>query len=94
MTYPYILMWLEGPLQSWGYDSRYGRRDTLSFPTKSGVLGMICAALGADGEQKELLVILAELDFQVLAFPRKESDSTPFFAANSARFSDGWLRIR
>lgn len=77
MTHPYILMWLEGPLQSWGYDSRYGRRDTLSFPTKSGVLGMVCAALGAGGEQKDLLTKLAGLDMQVLAFPRQEGDKTP-----------------
>lgn len=77
MTHPYILMWLEGPLQSWGFDSRYGRRDTLSFPTKSGVLGMVCAALGAGGEQKDLLAKLADLDMQVLAFPRSEGDNTP-----------------
>ncbi|WP_299139121.1 type I-E CRISPR-associated protein Cas5/CasD [uncultured Vibrio sp.] len=77
MTNPYILMWLEGPLQSWGYDSRYGRRDTLSFPTKSGVLGMVCAALGAGGKQKDLLANLNHLDMQVLAFPRKEKDAAP-----------------
>lgn len=77
MTHPYILMWLEGPLQSWGYDSRYGRRDTLNFPTKSGVLGMVCAALGAGGEQKDLLAKLADHDMQVLAFPRKEGDKMP-----------------
>lgn len=74
MTDPYILMWLEGPLQSWGYDSRYGRRNTLSFPTKSGVLGMVCAALGAGGEQKDLLAKLAHLDMQVLSFARTGKD--------------------
>ncbi|AUI88996.1 type I-E CRISPR-associated protein Cas5/CasD (plasmid) [Vibrio azureus] len=77
MTHPYILMWLEGPLQSWGYDSRYGRRDTLSFPTKSGVLGIVCAALGAGGEQKDLLAKLAELDMQILAFPMKREGKVP-----------------
>lgn len=46
MSQPYLLLWLEGPLQSWGHDSRFGRRETLHFPTKSGVLGMVCAALG------------------------------------------------
>ena len=62
-------MWLEGPLQSWGYDSRYGRRDTLNFPTKSGVLGLICSALGKGGKQNEFLAEFAQLDMQVLAFP-------------------------
>ncbi|MBF0376319.1 MAG: type I-E CRISPR-associated protein Cas5/CasD [Desulfamplus sp.] len=51
----YILLWLEAPLQSWGSDSKFGRRDTLPFPTRSGVLGIVLCALGASGEQKELL---------------------------------------
>ena len=68
MNDPYILLWLEAPLQSWGFDSRFGRRDTLSFPTKSGVLGLICCALGAGGPQKRLLKEFADLDMQVLAF--------------------------
>jgi CRISPR-associated Cas5-like protein len=38
-------MWLEGPLQSWGDHSKYGRRDTLTFPTKSAIYGMILAAM-------------------------------------------------
>lgn len=81
MNNPYILMWLEGPLQSWGYDSRYGRRETLAFPTKSGVMGIVCAALGAGGEQTQLLASFSELDMQVLAFPptdkRKQTVNTP-----------------
>ena len=51
MSNSYILLWLEAPLQSWGFDSKFGRRDTLTFPTKSGVLGLVCSALGAGGEQ-------------------------------------------
>ena len=37
-----LLLWLEAPLQSWGAGSRYGRRDTLPFPTRSGILGLLC----------------------------------------------------
>jgi CRISPR system Cascade subunit CasD len=55
MENQYVLLWLESPLQSWGADSKFGRRDTLSFPTRSGVLGMVCAAMGASGEQRDLL---------------------------------------
>ena len=68
MNNPYILLWLEAPLQAWGFDSKFDRRDTLSFPTKSGVIGLICCALGAGGEQKELLADFADLDMQVMAF--------------------------
>lgn len=68
MTDPYFLLWLEGPLQSWGHDSRFGRRDTLAFPTKSAILGLLCCARGARGEQREWLLAWAERDMQVIAF--------------------------
>lgn len=68
MSNPYLLLWLQAPLQSWGHDSKFGRRDTLNFPTKSGVLGLLCSALGAGGEQRELLAEFASLDMTVLSF--------------------------
>lgn len=33
-------------MQSWGVDSRFARRETLRYPTKSGVLGLLAAAKG------------------------------------------------
>ncbi|MBN1886143.1 MAG: type I-E CRISPR-associated protein Cas5/CasD [Candidatus Krumholzibacteriota bacterium] len=41
-----LLLRLEGPMQSWGYRSRFDYRDTALEPTRSGVLGLICAAMG------------------------------------------------
>ncbi len=41
-----ILLKLEGAMQSWGIRSRFIERDTESTPSKSGVLGVICSALG------------------------------------------------
>lgn len=70
MDNPYILLWFEAPLQSWGSDSKFGRRDTLTFPTKSGVLGMVCAALGAGGPQQELLAEFAPLHQTVVSYIR------------------------
>ena len=43
-----LLLRLQGPLQSWGTTSRFDERDTQLEPSKSGVLGLICAALGRD----------------------------------------------
>lgn len=43
-----LLLRLCGPLQSWGVESRFHYRDTASEPTKSGVLGLLCAAIGID----------------------------------------------
>lgn len=41
-----LLLRLEGPLQSWGTASRFSERDTALEPSKSGVVGLLCAALG------------------------------------------------
>ncbi|WP_028316681.1 type I-E CRISPR-associated protein Cas5/CasD [Desulfatibacillum aliphaticivorans] len=70
MNSRYLLMWLEAPLQSWGADSKFGRRDTLPFPTRSGVLGLLLCALGASGEQKELLARLAPYGQTVISCAR------------------------
>ncbi|MDD5228072.1 MAG: type I-E CRISPR-associated protein Cas5/CasD [Methylococcales bacterium] len=71
MTTRYLLLWLEAPLQSWGHDSKFGRRDTLNFPTKSGVVGLVCCALGYGGEQTEFLAEFAPLKQTILSFVRK-----------------------
>lgn len=41
-----LLLRLQGPMQSWGVQSRFGVRDTAREPSKSGVIGLLCAALG------------------------------------------------
>jgi CRISPR system Cascade subunit CasD len=43
-----LLIRLEGPMQSWGTRSRFDDRDTEAEPSKSGVLGLLCAAAGID----------------------------------------------
>lgn len=75
MSDPYVLLWFEAPLQSWGADSKFGRRDTLKFPSKSGVLGMVCSALGAGGEQTELLARFTSLDMQVISYRKTNAKS-------------------
>lgn len=41
-----LLLRLAGPMQSWGTQSRFTERDTGLEPSKSGVIGLVCAALG------------------------------------------------
>jgi|RhiMetdeSRZDD1v2_1073273.scaffolds.fasta_scaffold10486_11 CRISPR system Cascade subunit CasD len=41
-----LLLRLAGPMQSWGTQSRFTIRDTGLEPSKSGVIGLLCAALG------------------------------------------------
>lgn len=45
---PTLLLRLAGPMQSWGSTSRFDERDTQLEPSKSGVIGLLCAALGRD----------------------------------------------
>lgn len=72
MSNSYILLWLEAPLQSWGHDSKFGRRDSLDFPTKSGILGLICCARGAGGEESEWLQSFANTSMNVVAYSRAD----------------------
>ncbi len=48
MTVATLLLRLVGPMQSWGTTSRFDERDSQLEPSKSGVLGLLCAALGRD----------------------------------------------
>lgn len=43
-----LLLRLAGPMQSWGTQSRFTVRDTGLEPSKSGVIGLLCAALGRE----------------------------------------------
>lgn len=41
-----LLLRLSAPLQSWGIASKFDTRDTAREPTKSGIIGLLAAALG------------------------------------------------
>lgn len=47
---PTLLLRLAGSMQSWGTTSRFDQRDTGKEPSKSGVIGLLAAALGIDRE--------------------------------------------
>lgn len=56
-----LLLRFAGPMQSWGTQSRFTERDTGLEPSKSGVLGLLCAAMGIDREDDHALAQLAQL---------------------------------
>lgn len=41
-----LLLHLAGPLQSWGTNSPWNHRDTQPHPTRSGLIGLLAAAMG------------------------------------------------
>ncbi|MDO4628017.1 MAG: type I-E CRISPR-associated protein Cas5/CasD [Planctomycetia bacterium] len=71
----YLLLWLEAPLQSWGYDSRFDVRQTFNFPTMSGVYGILLASSGDSGAQCELLARMKNADFTAISFLPKPAEN-------------------
>ena len=60
-----LLLRLAAPLQAWGADSKFETRKTGREPTKSGVIGLLAAALGLRRDETESLARLAQLQFGV-----------------------------
>ena len=60
-----LLLRLAAPLQSWGIDSKFDIRRTGREPSKSGVIGLICAAFGIKRDDDEMVSQLATLRFGV-----------------------------
>lgn len=76
----YLALRLVGPLQSWGFDSQYNRRNTGLMPTKSAIAGMCCAALGCSRgstEEQEFLVKFGEIRMTAIAIPRRLKNELP-----------------
>lgn len=72
---------LQGPLQSWGHDSQFNRRNTALFPTKSAIAGMCCAALGlsrGSAEEKIALEKFAAVKLICIAVPKKRKGKEVF----------------
>lgn len=56
-----VLIRLEGPLQAWSTQIKLGIRDTDPEPSKSGILGLVGAALGMARDDEATLASLREL---------------------------------
>lgn len=72
----FLSLYLDGPMQSWGYMSKFDQRTSLAYPTKSGICGMICAAMGIEKSDTKTLAEIANLQMSVyvLAPPRRMKD--------------------
>jgi len=72
-----LAFYLDSPMQAWGVHSRFQRRETEAFPSKSGVLGMVAAALGVDkldSDEHQRIAELAKLRFTAI---RMATEGTP-----------------
>ena len=87
-----VLLRLEGPLQSWGTRSRFPHRDTEREPSKSGVLGVVAAALGMPRDDDARLATLAVAHMGV----RADRDGGPledYHTAGAGRFAGEEHRV-
>lgn len=69
-----LALLLDAPLQSWGHASRFERRTTALHPTRSGVLGLLAAAIGIDKhapDESARLARLAPLCVTTVTLPRR-----------------------
>jgi CRISPR system Cascade subunit CasD len=70
----YLALRLEGPIQSWGFDSQYNRRNTSLMPTKSAIAGMCCAAIGlprGSDKEQEFLAKFGMVRMTAIAIPKQ-----------------------
>ncbi len=81
-----LLLRLAAPLQSWGSDSKFDVRTTGREPSKSGVIGMLAAALGIRRDDKEALETLSRIRFGIRA-DREGQYLHDFHMAHSAKTS-------
>ena len=64
---------IDAPLQSWGASSKFQRRETEGWPTKSALIGVLAAALGIDKhapDEAARIASLAALCFSVFRWPK------------------------
>lgn len=92
-----LLIALAGPMQSWGTRSRFQERDTNAEPSKSGVIGLLCAALGRDRSAPLEDLVALELGVRVDAegVPLKDYHTTQDVAladgkGRSSSISNRW----
>lgn len=88
----YLTLWFESPLQSWGVDSKFSLRTTFTFPTKSGIAGILLAAMGKGGEEREFLESFSKWQETAFSFVPEEhiKDSRSFLLTDFHMIGNGY----
>lgn len=63
----FLILRLEGALQSWGDHSKWDVRDSGDFPSKSGVVGLLACAMGLERGAPEIVALSSALHMAVRA---------------------------
>jgi len=90
---PTLLLRLVGPMQSWGTTSRFDQRDTGKEPSKSGVVGLLAAALGIEREEWTELEPLTHLSMGIRhdrpGIPKRDYQTAGCAATDTIIKADG-----
>jgi CRISPR system Cascade subunit CasD len=62
----YLVLRLKGPMQSWGLRAKFDNRTTETMPTKSGIIGLVAAALGLDRSDSSGLAEISKLKLMTI----------------------------
>lgn len=66
----YLALFFDAPLLSFGGECKFDRRETLGFPSRGAVTGLVAAALGIDRADRAGLGRLAELTMTSIVFQK------------------------
>lgn len=97
-----LMLRLAAPIQSWGDESKYNIRHTWREPSKSGVIGMICAAMGMRRDSEDIVKLAKTLrmgvridqpgttmvDFHTALAPLYSADGTARHAKDGSLLMD------
>ena len=73
----YLILKLNGPMQAWGIHTFEGKRPSASFPTYSGIVGLLSACMGIKrGEMQQFKKLISFLKIAVRVDSRKTSSFT------------------
>jgi len=76
-----LALLFDAPMQSWGHASRFERRTTALHPTRSGVFGLLAAALGINkherGAEETRLARYSHVSLTTVALPRLDRRRAP-----------------
>lgn len=90
MEKSFLIVWLEGPMQAYGAQSRMYRRQSLPFPTRGMLWGMVFNAAGWTGPQRERLALLRDCPVTVYCYREPVTISDYQIVGGNWDPSDPW----
>lgn len=67
----WLALYFDAPLLSFGGECKFDRRETLSFPSRSAVTGLVAAALGVARDDRRLSLVWRSCGWKALRSGKK-----------------------